>query len=74
MLAVTKPALKRLEVGRTLCVDRESPGGTTFNHDGRTVPLLNTEVSQAMARMPLDAKETGRRSRLRLRRDERRGD
>ncbi len=65
---------KRREGGWTLCVDRESPGDTTFSHDGRTVLLLDAEVSQAMAGMTLDAKAMGQRARLRLRRNKRRGD
>lgn len=65
---------KRREGGWTLCVDRESPGDTTFSHAGRTVLLLDADVSQAMANMTLDAKVAGQLTRLKLRRNARRGD
>lgn len=65
---------QRREGGWTLCLDREAPGDTTFRHDGRTVLLLAAEVSQALADMTLEAKATGRRTGLKLRRTGRRGD
>lgn len=55
----------------TLLLDRESAEDTSFSHDGRTVLLLDEAVSEAMANMTLDAKKTGGRSRLKLRRGER---
>jgi len=65
---------KRREGGWTLCVDRESPGDTRFTYDNRTVLLLDADVSQTMANLTLDARGTGQRTRLRLRRNKRRGD
>jgi hypothetical protein len=56
----------------TLRLDRESAGDTAFSHDGRKVLLLDAEVSQAMADMTLEARRTGGRARLKLRRGERR--
>jgi hypothetical protein len=55
----------------TLLLDRESANDTAFSHDGRTVLLLDKAVSEAMANMTLDAKKTGGRLRLKLRRSER---
>ena len=52
----------------TLLLDRESTGDTAFSHDGRTVLLLDKDVSEAMTSMTLDAKKTGGRSRLKLHR------
>lgn len=65
---------KRREGGWTLRVEHESPGDTAFSHDGRTVLLLDAEVSKAMADMTLYARKVGQRSQLKLRRTERRGD
>lgn len=56
----------RREGGWTLRLDHESAGDTTFTHDGRRVLLLDTAVSQAMSDMKLGTKRNGRRSRLRL--------
>jgi hypothetical protein len=64
---------KRREGGWTLCLDQESPGDTGFSHDGRTVLLLDADVSKAMADMTLDARKTGQRLRLKLIRNEPRG-
>lgn len=66
--------VKRREGGWTLCLDRASPGDTAFSHDGRTVLLLDAEVSLAMASMTLDTKAVGQRTRLKLRRNEPRGE
>lgn len=64
----------RREGGWMLRLDREAAGDTAFAHDGRTVLLLDADVSKAMADMTLDARQTGQRLRLKLRRNERRGD
>lgn len=64
----------RREGGWKLHLDHESPGDTAFSHDGRTVLVLDANVSKAMAEMTLDARERGQGSRLKLRRNERRGD
>ncbi len=58
----------------TLLLDRESAGDKVFSHDGRTVLLLDNAVSAAMADMTLDARKHGRRQRLKLSRNEHRGD
>jgi hypothetical protein len=60
----------RREGGWTLRLDHESPGDTAFSHDGRTVLLLDEAVAQAMADMTLDARDSSRRARLKLRRNE----
>jgi hypothetical protein len=57
-----------------LLLDHQSAGDTAFSHDGRTVLLLDEAVSEAMAGMTLDAQKTGGRSRLKLVRNDRRGD
>ncbi len=64
----------RREGGWTLRLDRESAGDTAFDHDGRKVLLLDEAVSKAMTHMTLDARESGERSRLRLFRNQPRGD
>lgn len=56
----------------SLLLDRQSDDDTAFSHDGRTVLLLDKAVSAAMADMTLDAQKVGRRSRLKLHRDEHR--
>jgi hypothetical protein len=64
----------RREGSWALRLDHESAGDTAFTHNGRTLLLLDEAVSKAMANMTLDTRKSGERSRLRLHRNERRGD
>jgi hypothetical protein len=54
--------------GWKLRLDRARPADTEFTHDGRSVLLLDTAVSQAMTNMTLDVRSTDSGPRLRLRR------
>ena len=54
--------------GWKLCLDCARPADTAFAHDGRSVLLMDTTVSQAMTDMTLDARSTDSGPRLKLRR------
>lgn len=60
----------RRKGGWSLRLDRASDRDTAFDRDGRKVLLLDEAVAKAMANMTLDTRESGKRSRLRLRRNE----
>jgi hypothetical protein len=57
----------RREGGWRLRLDRARPADTEFTHDGRSVLLLDASVSQAMANLTLDVRNTDSGPRLRLR-------
>lgn len=50
--------LVREESGLSLTVDSERPGDATFTHAGRTVLVLDGEVSNQLAESTLDVEET----------------
>jgi hypothetical protein len=54
--------------GWRLRLDCARPADTAFPHDGRSMLLLDTAVSQAMTNMTLDVRSTDSGPRLRLRR------
>ena len=58
----------RRRSGWKLRLDLARPADTAFTHDGRSVLLLDTTVSQAMTSMTLDVRGTDSGPRLRLRR------
>jgi len=53
--------------GWRLRLDCARPADTAFTHDGRSVLLMDTTVSQAMTNVTLDARSTDSGPRLRLR-------
>jgi len=52
--------------GWRLRLDRPHPADTAFSHDGRSVLLLDSAVSQAMANLTLDVRRTDSGPRLKL--------
>lgn len=59
----------RREGGWKLGPDRLRPGDVTFDHEGRSVLLLDETAAKAMANMTLDVRDTSAGPRLRLRRN-----
>lgn len=53
--------------GWRLRLDNARSGDVTFTHDGRTVLLLDAEVSESLANRTLDVNDSGARPRLSLR-------
>jgi hypothetical protein len=47
-------------------MDNERPGDETFAHEGRTVLLLDSEVSDALAERTLDVEDAAEGPRLAL--------
>lgn len=53
-----------------LLLDQESASDMVFSHGGRPVLVMDKAVSEAMTNVTLEARKTGGRSRLKLRRHE----
>lgn len=58
----------RQKNGWRLRLGQKRPDDTAFTCEGRNVLLLDADAAQAMATLTLDAKSTGKRTRLKLRR------
>lgn len=50
-------------------LDNQRPGDTTFDHDGKTVLVLDTDVADTLANRTLDVTDTNAGPRLYLRED-----
>jgi Fe-S cluster assembly iron-binding protein IscA len=65
-------AVRLTQDGRRIMttVDEKRPGDTTFEHQGRTVLLLDERLAQLLADETLDIRQTDEGDRLTLRRAE----